>query len=210
MKGLVIIGARGFGREVYDLAKNTLAYKNGEYRIKGFLDDKEDALAAYSGYPPILSSVEEYKIEEGDVFACALGAVQPKKKYAKIILNKGGKFLNLVDQQAKVSSDISELQGVLIFAFSFVSVDVELSNFVTLQPYSCLGHDSKVGAWSHISSYATITGFVELEEEVMLQTAAKVVPKKKIGRGAMVGADSLVIKNVKPGQSVFGSPARPM
>ncbi len=210
MKDLIIIGARGFGREVFDLAKNTQAYLDKEYQIKGFLDDKRDSLDDYSGYPPIIDSVEGYEIKENDVFVCALGQVQPKKKYAEIILDKGGNFINLVDLQANVRSDISHLKGVLIFSFVFVSVDVTLSDFVSLQHFSCLGHDSKVGAWSHMSSYSTITGFTVLEEEVMLQTAAKVVPKKKVGKGAMVGAGSLVIKNVKPGQSVFGSPATSM
>lgn len=210
MKNLLIIGARGFGREVYDLAKNTQAFKDGEYQIKGFLDDKSDALDGYEGYPPILSGVEEYHIMESDVFVCALGTVQPKKQYAEIILKKGGEFINLVDLQANVRSDISHLKGVLIFSFVFVSVDVELSDFVSLQHFSCLGHDSKVGKWTHMSSSSAITGYTILEDEVMLQTAAKVVPKKTVGKGAMVGAGSLVVKNVKPGESVFGSPARKM
>ena len=210
MKNLVIIGARGFGREVYDLAKNTQAFLDGEYQIKGFLDDKKDALDPYQGYPEILDSVEDYQIQTDDVFVCALGTVQPKKKYAELILEKGGEFINLVDLQANVRSDISHLKGVLIFSFVFVSVDVTLSDFVSLQHYSCLGHDARVGKWSHMSSYSTITGYTVLEDEVMLQTAAKVVPKKTVGKGAFVGAGSLVIKNVKPGQSVFGSPATPM
>lgn len=210
MKNLIIIGARGFGREVFDLAKNTQAYKDSEFNIKGFLDDKADALASYDGYPPILGSVEGYEIQDNDVFVCALGTVQPKKQYAQLILDKGGVFINLVDLQANVRSDISHLKGVLIFSFVFVSVDVSLSDFVSLQQFSCLGHDAKVGKWSHMSSYSTITGYTVLEEEVMLQTAAKVVPKKTVGKGAMVGAGSLVVKNVKPGESVFGSPARKM
>lgn len=210
MKNLIIIGARGLGREVFDLALNTKAFHDGEYRVKGFLDDKSDALEGYTGYPPILGAVETYEILADDVFVCALGSVQFKKQYAEIVLSRGGVFINLVDLQANVRSDISHLQGVLIFSFVFVSVDVTLSDFVTIQHFSCLGHDSWVGRWSHMSSYSTITGFSVLEEEVMLQTRSTVVPKKRVGKGGMVGANSLVIKNVKPGQSVFGSPATPM
>ncbi len=210
MKNLLIIGARGFGREVYDLAISTEAYQQRAFTIKGFLDDKNDALDAYKGYPPIIGDVESYTPGENDVFVCALGQVAPKKEYAEKMLAKGGKFINLVDPRSNVRSAIDHLQGVLIFSFVFVSVDVQLSDFVSIQHFSCLGHDSKVGKWSHMSSYSTITGFSELDEEVMLQTAAKVVPKKKVGKGAMVGAGSLVIKNVKPGKTVFGSPATEM
>jgi len=210
MKNLVIIGARGFGREVFDLAKNTQAFKDGEYQIKGFLDDKSDALEGYQNYPSILGNVEDYQIQQNDVFTCALGSVQPKKKYAQLILDKGGEFINLVDLQANVRSDVSHLKGILIFSFVFVSVDVSLSDFVSLQHFSCLGHDAKVGKWSHMCSSSAILGFTVLGDEVMLQTAAKVVPKKIVGKGAMVGAGSLVVKNVKAGESVFGSPARKM
>lgn len=207
MKNLIIIGARGFGREVYDLAISTKEYQK-EFVIKGFLDSNKEALDGLSPYPPIIGDVEDYEIQENDVFVCALGSVNYKKHYAEIILNKGGKFINLVDPLANVRSSIEHLQGVLIFSFVFVSVDVALSDFVTLQHYTCLGHDSSVGKWSHMGSYSTITGYSILEEEVHLQTRATVVPHKKVGKGAMVGASSLVIKNVKPGKTVFGMPAR--
>ena len=92
MKNLLIIGARGFGREVYNLfleSKSNLP----DIQIKGFLDDKADALDSFSNYPSIISSVEDYIIEETDVFVCALGDVNYKKKYVEIIKSKGGKFI---------------------------------------------------------------------------------------------------------------------
>ena len=95
MKELLIIGARGFGREVYELAKQCDGY-NKEYIIKGFLDDKTNALEGFKNYPNIVSSVEEYEIKKNDVFICALGSVIWKKKYAEIVINKGGEFISLI------------------------------------------------------------------------------------------------------------------
>lgn len=68
MKHLLIIGARGAGREVYSAAINTNEYSNAEYDIKGFLDNKTDALKGYNNYLPILGRVEDYDIQEDDVF----------------------------------------------------------------------------------------------------------------------------------------------
>ncbi|HJY11908.1 MAG TPA: hypothetical protein VJ304_03925, partial [Flavobacterium sp.] len=87
MKNLIIIGARGYGREVCGLARQCSGY-NTEYIIKGFLDDKLDALNGFDNYPDIISSVENYEIQENDVFVCALGSVQWKKHYVEIILSK--------------------------------------------------------------------------------------------------------------------------
>ena len=53
MKHLLIIGARGWGREVYEIAKACIE-KNADFAIKGFLDDKADALNAYENYPQII------------------------------------------------------------------------------------------------------------------------------------------------------------
>ena len=50
MKNLIIIGARGFGREVYNLYLDCRR-NDPELVCKGFLDDKADALDGYEGYP---------------------------------------------------------------------------------------------------------------------------------------------------------------
>ena len=72
MRNLYIIGARGFGREIFSLY---LACKSSlkDVECKGFLDDKTDALDGFNGYPPIISPVEDYIPKENDVFICALG-----------------------------------------------------------------------------------------------------------------------------------------
>jgi len=63
MKQLVIIGARGFGREVYNLAIESRGY-NDDFVVKGFLDDKYDALDCYNEYPPI------FQASSDNVLAC--------------------------------------------------------------------------------------------------------------------------------------------
>ena len=60
MKHLLIIGARGWGREVYNMLPDCIGYGT-EYEVKGFLDDKADALDGMPGYPPIIDSVEHYE-----------------------------------------------------------------------------------------------------------------------------------------------------
>lgn len=52
MKDLIIIGAGGMGRTMYDLARESLGY-GIEFQIKGFIDDKISALNGFVGYPPM-------------------------------------------------------------------------------------------------------------------------------------------------------------
>ena len=62
---LVIIGASGLAREVYDLA--LICYKdNAGFRVKGFLSDFPSNIEKL-GYPKVLGKIYEYKIEVDDV-----------------------------------------------------------------------------------------------------------------------------------------------
>ena len=206
MKNLIIIGARGFGREVYSLAVQCDGH-NKDYIIKGFLDDKSDALEGFENYPEIISDVESYQVQEDDVFTCALGSVKWKKHYSEIILSKGGIFINLIHPTTIFNLNLKRGKGLIIFRYSNISNDCSIGDFVTIQCFVALGHDVKIGMWSHINAYSFMGGFAILEEEVCLNTRATILPNVIVHKGATVGAASLVIKNVKENATVFGVPA---
>jgi len=54
-----------------------------------------------------------------------------------------------------------------------------------------------------------ITGGVTLGEGVLVGSHASVLPRLKVGAGAIIGAGSIVVRDVEPGVTVFGVPARP-
>lgn len=206
MKNLIIIGARGYGREVYNLAIQCEGY-NKEYIIKGYLDDKSDALVGFENYPEIISNVENYEIQEDDVFTCALGSVKWKKYYVDMIMSKGGLFINLIHPTSIFNSNVKVGSGLIVFMYSNISNDCIIEDFVTIQGFVGIGHDSRIGKWSHINAYSFMGGYAILEEEVCLNTRATVLPSIIVHKGAIVGAASLVIRNVKANTTVFGIPA---
>jgi sugar O-acyltransferase (sialic acid O-acetyltransferase NeuD family) len=206
MKNLIIIGARGYGREVYNLAIKCEGY-NKEYIIKGYLDDKSDALVGFENYPEIISTVENYEIQEDDVFTCALGSVKWKKYYVDLIMSKGGLFINLIHPTSIFNSNVKVGNGLIVFMYSNISNDCIIEDFVTIQGFVGIGHDSRIGKWSHINAYSFMGGYAILEEEVCLNTRATVLPSIIVHKGAIVGAASLVIRNVKANTTVFGIPA---
>lgn len=207
MKNLIIIGARGYGREVYNLALQCEGCQK-DYEVKGFLDDKADALAGFENYPEIIGAVEDYEIQENDVFCCALGSVQWKKHYVELIEKKGGKFINLIHPTVIIHSNVKLGVGLIAFMYSNISNDSIIEDYVTIQGFVAIGHDSKIGKWSHINAYGFTGGYAVLEEEVTLNTRSTVLPNITVRKGATVGAASLVIRNVKENTTVFGVPAK--
>lgn len=209
MKHLVIIGAGGFGREVYWSAKESVGY-GSEFEIKGFLDSNEHILDAFPNYPPILGVEDTYEIESDDIFVCAVGDVRLKKKCCETILNRGGHFFNLVHKDAYIGENTHIGVGCIFLALSRVHCDVSIGDFVTVQPYSVIGHDVKVGNWCQINDYSDCGGASEIGNEVTINTHSFIFPRVKVGDRATIGAGSFVLRNVKEGVVVFGNPAKPL
>jgi sugar O-acyltransferase (sialic acid O-acetyltransferase NeuD family) len=207
MKNVLIIGARGYGREYHEGFKTYPGY-NKDFIIKGFLDDKSDILDGFIGYAPILSSVENYQIQTDDVFVCALGASQAKAKYVNIIRKKGGNFMKLIHPTAIVYGTAEIGEGVVISPFCMISANVKIEEFTTIQPYCNFGHDAHIGSFCSIESYSFLGGFTRIDDFVTLHTRSTILPHVSVGNNAIVGAGSVVIKNVKPGITVFGVPAK--
>ena len=82
---LVIIGASGLAREVFDLA-NTCYGTNPDFKIKGFLSDGPSNIEEM-GYPKVLNTVAGYTVEKDDVFVCSIGDVDAKKANIQTIIN---------------------------------------------------------------------------------------------------------------------------
>jgi sugar O-acyltransferase (sialic acid O-acetyltransferase NeuD family) len=207
MENIVIIGARGFGREYYDGYKMSNGYGE-QFIIKGFLDDKKDALCGFDGYPPILSSVEDYKIQDNDIFLCALGDPQYRKKYIGIIKEKGGIFKTSINPMSIIHTNAQIGEGVMISEFCNISSNSKIGDFTVIQPFCNIGHDAETGKFCAVESHSFMGGFSQIGDNVTLHTRATILPHIKVGDNAIVGAGSVVIKNVKPNTTVFGVPAK--
>ncbi len=207
MKNLLIIGARGFGREIYNSALESIGY-NDSFIVKGFLDDKVNALDGYDGYPPIVDSVEHYQLAKDDVFICALGEVSYKETYVKMILAKGGEFINLIHKTANVDRNTVLGKGCIVCRNVQISCDIQIGNYVTFQPFSIIGHDASIGNFCHLNTYAFVGGYSVLSDGVTMHTGAMLHPYKCIGEYSIIGAGAFVISNVKPNTTMIGNPAR--
>jgi sugar O-acyltransferase (sialic acid O-acetyltransferase NeuD family) len=207
MKNLLIIGARGFGREVYTLSTQTKEY-NKEWVVKGFLDDKADALEGFENYPSIISSVEDYIVKDDDVFICALGDTRQKKKYIDMVIKKGGIFANVIHPTSIIGANTKIGFGVIICPFTYVSNDIEIGNFVTIQTHSAVGHDTIIGDYAQINALTFFGGYSRIGDGSTINPGAMVAPKKKVGENTTIGLNSSVVRDIESNCTAYGNPAK--
>jgi sugar O-acyltransferase (sialic acid O-acetyltransferase NeuD family) len=208
MKNLIIIAAGSFGREVAGYASQCLGYGT-EWKLKGFIDSDLRRLDEHKTVVPIIGTIDDYVPEPNDVFFCAIGNTSLKEKFIGTIKNKGGKFHTLIHRSVVISDvNVQIGEGCFIGPYCCISCDTLIEDYVTLNCYVELGHDVKLRKLVHVNTFAFFGGFSEAGEGAIIHPHAVITPGKLIGKNAVVGAGSIVIKNVKPGTTVFGSPAK--
>ena len=208
MKNLLIVGARGWGREVYASISKSKEIIDGEMVIKGFLDSKSDAFEGLRGtFPPIISSPENYELKEDDIFFVALGDSKWRKHYAELLKNKGAKFYTYIADESFINETSMIGEGSYVARWCAISDNVTIGEHVIVHPYTNIGHDAVVKDYASLLTNVFIGGAAEVGESAQMSPQSMIIPHKKIGKNVMVGAGSVVIRNIKDGQSVHGNPA---
>lgn len=194
---IILVGGGGFCRELFFWAADCAAAGTLP-PVEGYLDDSGDTLAPL-GYPlPWLGSIEEFVPRAGDGLVLALGSPKAKRAVHGKHSVRGGKFPVLMHPKTRVVATAKVAEGVIFCPGSASGPDTTLERFVTINTDSGLGHDSRIGEFSTLSSRIDITGGVVVGMDVTIGSGAVFVPKVKIGDGATVGAGSVVYLPARP------------
>ena len=172
MRKLVIIGARALGREVCNYAQDI------GISVKGFLDSDPSVLNAFSGYPPVLSSVEEYTLENKDVFICALGDSDARKKYVSIIEGKRGEFLSVVHKSAYIGRNVRIGCGCIVAPNVTITADITIGNHVLINVNSSINHD------------------VVLEDFVSIGPGCRLIGRNMLRKGMTLRANTTLFADI--------------
>ena len=209
MNRLLIVGAGGFGREMFAAAREAVGYGTA-FEIAGFLDAKPTALDGFAGYPPIFGSPDTYEPGKYDVFVTALGSIASRRRCVEALEAKGAKFISIVHRTATIGPNVLIGEGSFIAPHVSITADVCVGRHVSVFHSSSIGHDSKLRDFSHVYAQCSIGGGVRIGEGAVVYPGSVVVPRREIGAGAVVGAGSAVFIDVEPGVTVLGNPAAPL
>jgi sugar O-acyltransferase (sialic acid O-acetyltransferase NeuD family) len=213
LKKIIIVGAGGFGREVYSWLTHHEEY-NRKWNIKGFLDDVKaggnvSPNDPINNYPvKVLNSIDKYIPEKNDLFIVAVGEPKSKETIIKRLNEKGVNYYNLIHPTVIISSNVRLGKGCIICPNVTISCDAEIGDFVALNVYSSVGHDAKIGDYSTICGHVDITGHCVVGKGVFMGTHSALIPKTVVGDYANISAGTIGIRKVKAHSTILGVPGK--
>jgi sugar O-acyltransferase (sialic acid O-acetyltransferase NeuD family) len=185
----------------------------GTWDFKGFVADDipseilmERLGAAYLGnIESFIDSIEDFS---GFSFVVAIGNGQTRKMIEPKLQNAGLTHACLVHPTASIGVDVSFGPGTIICANSVLTTSIRLGNSVHVHIGSKISHDVTIGNHVTLSPGVNVTGNVIIDDDVTVYSSSTVLPGILIGRKSVIGAGSVVTKNVPNDVTVVGIPAR--
>jgi sugar O-acyltransferase (sialic acid O-acetyltransferase NeuD family) len=206
---VVIIGAGDHGRGALEIFRE--ASRHGcKYDVLGFLDDSQQKQGVTVGGLPVLGGLDwihdQHRPEIGYVIGIA--DTRAKQRIAQRLDERSITFVSVVHPSAFIANGVRVAPGALINAGVAIAYDTLIEEHTMVNLNATIGHDCVVGRFSTVAPGTNIGGRVRLGEGCDIGLNAAVGKGLQIGEWSSIGPGTVVIKDVAPGQSVFGNPAR--
>lgn len=205
---MLLVAASGLAREA------ALAARAAGHEVVGCLDDSP-ALVGREVAPglPVVDCIDAVaRYPDAQLVLCAgKGAV--RERIARRLAGHGvdgGRYATIVHPSATLAGDTAVGPGCIILAGVVATAQVVLGEHVVAMPNVVLTHDNRIGPYATLCAGVVLGGSVVVGRAAYVGMAASVREGIAIGDGSLVGMGSVVVRDVGPGETWLGVPARPV
>lgn len=208
MKNIVIIGASGHARMIIDIIE-----RQKEYKIIGLIDSYKtvnESLFSYKviGKEDIIPElIRDNKIVGGII---AIGDnYQRHQMYLK--LNKiceNFNYITAIHPSAVIGKNVTINNGTVLMPNTVVNANSKIGVNCIINTQSSLGHDSLMGDFSSLAPGVNTGGHVIINHNTSIGIGTCIIGGVKIKEHSVIGAGSVVIKDIEAFKLVYGNPAK--
>jgi len=204
MKDLIIIGAGGFAREVAWLVEE-INLVSPTWNLLGFYDEKGHLDKELNHYR--LFGSDDIDKNKNSYCVIAIGDSEARKNVAERYA-KEFKFATLIHPDISISNTNIIGQGTIICKGTILTVNINIGEHVIINLDCTIGHDSVINDFVTILPSVNISGGVKLGECSNIGTGTQIIQYISIGEHTIIGAGSVVVKNILDNVVAVGIPAK--
>jgi|TARA_B100001971_G_scaffold149931_1_gene139055 sugar O-acyltransferase (sialic acid O-acetyltransferase NeuD family) len=199
---IVIIGAGGFGREVYYFLNDMI------YNCVGFIDynkiDEKLPLPIIGFENEIEGLIEEYQFSSCVI---AIGDINKRKMISNNVQNFPIRFPSILHSSIQCyTKDIGN--GTIVYPGVVIMNDCKVGKHTLINSGVTLGHDVLIGDYCNINPGAHLAGHISVGNGSLIGIGASIKEEITIGDNSVIGAGSVVINDIPDNATVYGVPAK--
>ena len=207
MRDIFIIGAGGVGKEVAFLIEE-INKKNLIWNIVGFIDDNNEIKNSYINGYKVLGNIEYLKrnFNKANVII-AIADYRIKKNISEQLKNDF-EFATLIHPDVNIHHTVKIGGGSIIYPGVIITTNICIGNHVIISPKCGIGHDAIINDYTSLLWNVNISGHNKIGTGCLIGSGATIIQNKVVGDFSIIGAGSVVIKDIKDCTINVGVPTR--
>lgn len=199
---LLIIGASGHGKVVADIA-----LQMNRWQSIAFLDNDEN-IKSLLGLEVIGNSDDVYQyIDDWDIFV-GIGNNHTRQKVSSELEVLGANMPILIHPKSIIGTSVEIGTGTAVMAGAVVNSCTKIGKGCIVNTSSTIDHDNCIEDFVHISPGTHLAGTVHVGESSWLGIGSTIKNNVNITNSCIVGAGSVVIKDITEPGVYVGAPVR--
>ena len=208
MEKIILIGGGGHAKVVIDAFCSIHTFK-----IVGIIDEKLPLGSIVEGVSVIGKDKDLQKFfGQGIRYAfITVGSVGPSERRRQLVHSLeevGFIFPSLVHKTAYLAPSVKLGKGVFVAPATIIQAGTTVGDYAIVNTHVSIDHDCKIGDFVHIAPGCVLCGGVVVDNDSHLGTGTCVIENVKIGARSLIGAGSVVVKNIPSQSKAYGNPCR--
>jgi sugar O-acyltransferase (sialic acid O-acetyltransferase NeuD family) len=213
MKEYVIVGTDALLTDIFDIihatgGKVAAVYQNMKPTPpkRGLSIQQRIDMLDYS--VELYDSLETFSPTSGYTYIQGLNSVQKYKMIEELKERFDLTFGNLIHPEAYLGSNVTIGEGAFVNAKATIAPNAYLDDFCSINRSAVVGHDAYVGKYTRLGPAVSLAGATLINDKCSIGIGATILDYVEIGEWSVIGAGSVVTKDIPKAQVAYGIPAK--